>query len=117
MKDTLKTTIIKDDNFNTVGVEMVSPTGHSVYYYGISAAAPSYYKKEVFDRYFDEYLELSTLLAEKEALKKCESQFFDIALKALGEKVVSGVGFDFSVWCKRIAEIEARELEIVNSIK
>ena len=67
--------------------------------------------------YYDEYLELNSLLTEKTTLKKCERQFFDIALKGLGESALDGVGFDFSVWRNRIKDIEMREDEIVRSFK
>lgn len=117
MKEALTTIIIKDDNFKTVGIEMISPSGNTVYCFGIGASAPGYYKKTVYDMYYDEYLELNSLLTEKTTLKKCERQFFDIVLKALGESALDGVGFDFSVWRNRIKDIEAREDEIIKSIK
>lgn len=116
----MTTRIYKDDDFNTVGISMelrnsedlTTMSFHSGY-----ISRPGLYIKETTADYCTQFVELNNLVEKKETLKKFESHFFDIAVKALGEDAINGVGFDFSAIRKEIEACEIRIEEIIGSIR
>lgn len=116
----MTTRIYKDDDFNTVGISMELRNSEDLTTMSLLSgyvSRPGLYIKETTADYYTQFVELNNLFEKKDTLKKFESRFFDIAVKALGEKALDGVGFDFSTIRKEIEDCEARIGEIINSIR
>lgn len=114
------TRIFKDDDFQTVGIAMELRNDEGFTTKSLHAGIishPGLYVKETNQDYTAEFCEMCELIAEKQVLKQFEGKFFDIALKALGQEKLDGVGFDFSEIRKALEKNNARFDEIINSIR
>ena len=114
-KTILTTTIVKNDNFDTVGLEM--RTDHIVYSYGVSSCSPFCYTKTIHNEYYEQFYELLQINSEISLIKDFERRFFDIAANTLGWKAIEGKSFQFDKEHANIEKLEARRCEIINSIK
>ena len=115
MSNTITTTIVKNDNFETVGLHM--RTEHTCYSWGISPTSPFCWTKTFQGDFFEEYMELTQITKEIDMIKDFERRFFDIASASLGYAAIDGKGFKFDKEAERIKALEARRQEIISNLK
>ena len=110
----MEATIVKNDDFQTVGFEIKGKDGNREFYWGITPNS-LYYTKTVklTDEQFATFIRLSTQLNE---LKKFQSRFFSII--QLNESVMSlETAFNFQDIVKDIENLE-KIIELkINSLK
>ncbi len=111
----ITTIVVKNDNFETVGLHI--RTEHTCFSWGVSPTSPFCWTKTIQGSYYEEYMELREILREIDDIKGFEHRFFDIAAATLGYEALEDKGFKFDKEAKRLEELEARQKEIINSIK
>lgn len=110
----MEATIVKNDDFQTVGFEIKGKDGKREFYWGITPNS-LYYTKTVklTDEQFATFIRLSTQLNE---LKKFQSRFFSII--QLNESVAAlETAFNFQDITRDIENLEKRLELMINSIK
>lgn len=76
----MKATLVKDDNFKTIGLE-IAINGFALFKWGISPASPFYWTKTISaNDYASEIAALITLEGRRREKDNFEREFFDIAI-------------------------------------
>lgn len=110
----MEATIVKNDDFQTVGFEIKGEDGKREFYWGITPNS-LYYTKSVSltDEQFASFIRISTQLNE---LRKFQSRFFSII--QLNESVMAlETAFNFQDIVKDIENLEKRLELMINSLK
>ena len=110
----MEATIVKNDDFQTVGFEIKGKDGNREFYWGITPNSLYYIKSiKLTEEQFATFIRLSTQLNE---LKKFQSRFFSII--QLNESVMAlETAFNFQDIVRDIENLEKRLELMINSLK
>lgn len=110
----MEATIVKNDDFQTVGFEIKGKDGKREFYWGITPNSLYYIKSiKLTEEQFATFIRLSTQLNE---LKKFQSRFFSII--QLNESVMAlETAFNFQDIVRDIENLEKRLELMINSLK
>lgn len=110
----MEATIVKNDDFQTVGFEIKGKDGKREFYWGITPNSLYYTKSiKLTEEQFATFIRLSTQLNE---LKKFQSRFFSII--QLNESVTAlDTAFNFQDIVRDIESLEKRLELMINSLK
>lgn len=110
----MEATIVKNDDFQTVGFEIKGKDGNREFYWGITPNSLYYTKSiKLTEEQFATFIRLSTQLNE---LKKFQSRFFSII--RINESVTAlDTSFNFQDIVRDIENLEKRLELMINSLK
>lgn len=110
----MEATIVKNDDFQTVGFEIKGKDGNREFYWGITPNSLYYTKSiKLTEEQFATFIRLSTQLNE---LKKFQSRFFSII--RINESVTAlDTTFNFQDIVRDIENLEKRLELMINSLK
>lgn len=110
----MEATIVKNDDFQTVGFEIKGKDGKREFYWGITPNSLYYTKSiKLTEEQFATFIRLSTQLNE---LKKFQSRFFSII--RINESVAAlDTAFNFQDIVRDIENLEKRLELMINSLK
>ena len=110
----MEATIVKNDDFQTVGFEIKGKDGNREFYWGITPNSLYYTKSiKLTEEQFAKFIRLSTQLNE---LKKFQSRFFSII--RINESVSAlDTAFNFQDIVRDIENLEKRLELMINSLK
>ena len=115
----MKATIVKNDKFETIGVEILGNNNEIVFTWGIAPVVSMYFIKEIDTQKFEnQIIELVRLNAEISLLDNFSSLFFDVALASGAIKCNSkGVpqAFNFEKIKKEKTMLENKKQRIIDS--
>ncbi len=113
----MKATLVKDDNFKTIGFE-VEANGRRVFGWGISPKSPLYWIKEINAKaWSDEIFTLIELQARISEQRDFRHDFFEVARTSDAIKeVLADTGVHMTAHEEKCKRTEERMLSIIYSI-
>lgn len=111
----MKTTIVKNDNFETIGLEVRSAQ-KLLFSWGVSPSSPIYWVKEIdANKYIQDIFELVRIEVKIREAKQFVGDFFEVA--KINELLKDNQPVRFEENKARIERLENKMLSIIQSIK